>query len=122
MEIPSPEQNESRVLSDAVTRIASRWKFSDELFGQVLGIPADRAAKLRTGEIQLVRADDAFRAGQYLVRLYQDLSTLLGDDLPVTAWLEAQNSDLGDRPIERIRTAPGLREVSEYVGGWQNRA
>lgn len=113
METSSEAQ--SRVLSEAVARIAALWSIDDDLLGEMLGIAGGRAADLRAGTFRLARPDPAFRAGQYLVRLFQELGVLIGDDQSVMAWLQVENMDLGGRPIDLVRTEGGLRELLTYV-------
>lgn len=113
METSSDAQ--SRVLSEAVARIAVLWSIGDDLLGEILGIAGGRAADLRNGTFRLARPDPAFRAGQYLVRLFQELAVLIGDDRSVMAWLQTANMDLGGRPIDLGRTEGGLRELLSYV-------
>ncbi|MGV1683764.1 MbcA/ParS/Xre antitoxin family protein [Sphingopyxis sp. NJF-3] len=110
----SPEA-QSRVLSEAVARVAALWSIDDDLLGEMLGIAGGRAADLRAGTFQLARPDPAFRAGQYLVRLFQELTVLLGDDRSVMAWLQTKNMDLGGMPIDLVRTEGGLRDLLTYV-------
>ncbi len=106
---------ENRVLSEAVARIAVLWSIGDDLLGEILGIAGSRAADLRNGTFRLARPDPAFRAGQFLVRLFQELAVLIGDDRSVMAWLQTENMDLGGRPIDLVRTEGGLRELLSYV-------
>lgn len=113
METSSEAQ--SRVLSEAVARIAAVWSIGDDVLGEILGIAGDRAADLRVGTFRLARSGPAFRAGQYLVRLFQELSVLIGDDRSVMAWLQTENIDLGGRPIDLVRTEGGLRELLSYL-------
>lgn len=113
METSSEAQ--SRVLSEAVALVATLWNIGDDLLGEILGIADSRAADLRSGTFRLARPDPAFRAGQYLVRLFQELGVLIGDDRSVMAWLQTENMDLGGRPIDLIRTERGLRELLSYV-------
>ena len=113
METSSEAQ--SRVLSEAVARVAALWSIGDDMLGEILGIAGNRAADLRNGTFRLARPEPAFRAGQYLVRLFQELSVLIGDDRSVMAWLQTENMDLGGRPIDLIRTEHGLHELLTYL-------
>ena len=113
METSSEAQ--SRVLSEAVARVAAIWSIGDDLLGEILGVAGSRAADLRNGTFRLARPDPAFRAGQNLVRLFQELGVLLGDDRSVLAWLQTENMDMGGRPIDLGRTEGGLRELLSYV-------
>ena len=98
-----------------MARIAALWSIDDDLLGEILGIAGSGAADLRNGTFRLARPDPAFRAGQYLVRLFQELSVLIGDDRSVMAWLQTENMDLGGRPIDLVRTERGLSELLSYV-------
>lgn len=113
--VETSSEAQSRVLSEAVTRIAVLWSIGDDLLGEILGIAGGRAADLRNGTFRLARPDPAFRAGQYLVRLFQGLALLIGDDRSVMAWLQTENMDLGVRPIDLVRTERGLHELLSYV-------
>ena len=113
METSSEAQ--SRVLSEAVARVSALWGIDDDLLGEILGVSASHVADLRSGTFQLARSDPGFRAGQYLVRLYEELGALIGDDRAVVAWLQAENMDLGGQPIDLVRTDRGLREMLSYV-------
>ncbi|MGN7931891.1 MbcA/ParS/Xre antitoxin family protein [Sphingopyxis sp. 22461] len=113
METSSEAQ--SRVLSEAVAHVAALWNIGDDLLGEILGIAGNRAADLRNGTFRLARPEPAFRAGQYLVRLFQELAVLIGDDRSVMAWLQTENTDLGGRPLDLIRTERGLRELLTYL-------
>ena len=112
---PMPSEAESRVLSEAVVRIAALWGIGDELLGEILGMPASRAAGLHAGTFRLARSDPAFQAGQYLVRLFEEPAVLIGDHRSVGAWLQTEKMDIGGRPIDLIRTDGGLREMLSYV-------
>ena len=113
--MPTSSEAQSRVLSEAVARVSSLWGIGDDLLGEILGVSASHAAELRSGTFQLTRSDPGFRAGQYLVRLFQELGARIGDDRAVITWLQAENMDLGGRPIDLVRTDRGLREMLSYV-------
>ena len=113
METSSEAQG--RVLSEAVARIAALWSLDDDLLGDIVGFTGGHAADLRNGTYRLARPDPAFRAGQYLVRLFEELGALIGDDRSVMAWLQTENMDLGGRPIDLVRREGGLRELLTYV-------
>lgn len=113
--MPTSSEAQSRVLSEAVARVSALWGIGDDLLAEILGVSASHVADLRCGTFQLARSDPGFRAGQYLVRLYEELGSLIGDDPAVIGWLQAENMDLGGRPIDLVRTDRGLREILSYV-------
>ncbi|OHD04307.1 MAG: hypothetical protein A2885_22150 [Sphingopyxis sp. RIFCSPHIGHO2_01_FULL_65_24] len=114
----APDQ--SRVLSEAVTRVAACWRLTNEQLGAILGLSPATASRLRAGGFQLDRSAKAFELGQYLVRLFRSLDALMGsDDNASVSWLKAINVDLDGRPIDLIRTVRGLSEVADYVDDYR---
>ena len=113
--MPTSLEAQSRVLSEAVARVSALWGIGDDLLAEILGVSASHVADLRSGTFQLGRSDPGFRAGQYFVRLDEELGALIGDDRAVIAWLQAESLDLGGRPIDLVRTDRGLRETLSYV-------
>lgn len=109
-------QNESRVLSTAVTQVATCWKLTNEQLGAVLGLSPATASRLRAGGFALDRSSKAFELGQYLVRLFRGLDALMGsDDRAAISWLRSPNLDLEGRPLDLIRSIRGLAAVADYV-------
>ena len=104
------------VLSKAVSNAARLWGLSNEVLGQIIGISASSASRLRAGTLQLERGSKPFELGQYLVRLFRSLDSMTGsDDKASKSWLGTDNIDLDGRPIDLIRTVKGLSEVANYV-------
>ena len=105
-----------RVLTTAVSRVASCWKLTNEQLGAVLGLSPATASRLRSGGFELDRSSKAFELGQYLVRLFRGLDALMGsDDAASMSWLRSPNLDLDGRPIDLIRSIRGLGAVVDYV-------
>src|SRR3546814_11367273 len=98
METSSEAQ--SRVLSEAVARVAALWSIGDDMLGEILGIAGHRATDLRNGTFRLARPDPAFRAGQYLVGPFQDVGALISDDRSIMGWLPSDKNNLGRRATE----------------------
>lgn len=120
--LPASHADQGRVLSEAVARVATCWKLTNEQLGSVVGISAATASRLRSGSYQLQRAEKAFELGQYLVRLFRSLDALMGsDDAASMSWLKSENLDLGGKPIDLIRTIRGLNDVADYVDDYRAR-
>lgn len=108
--------NECRVLTEAVSRIATHWKLTNDQLGAILGLSPATASRLRSGSFRLEPASKAFELGQYLARLFRSLDAMMGsDDIGSMAWLRTPNIDLGGRPIDLIRTIRGLSDVIDYL-------
>jgi Protein of unknown function (DUF2384) len=114
--LSSAKSNENRVLTAAVSRIATCWKLTNEQLGAILGLSPATASRLRTGGFELDRSNKAFELSQYLVRLFRGLDALMGsDDAASMSWLRSTNLDLDGRPIDLIRSIAGLNAVANYV-------
>ena len=113
---PIDHPDQSRVLTEAVGRVAVLWKLTNEQLGGILGLSPATASRLRSGGFLLEPSTKAFELGQYLVRLFRSLDAMMGsDDTASMAWLRAANIDLGGRPMDLIRSIRGLGEVTNYV-------
>lgn len=110
------------LVANAVQRIAEFWNLTNEGLGQILGLSGSTVSRLRSGSWQFQPGTKSFELAQYLLRLFRSLDALLGsDDEAARSWLEADNRELGGRPIELIRTIRGLSDVADYVDDYRAR-
>ena len=106
----------SRVLSDAVARIADFWHLSNAKLGLILGLSGPTVSRLRAGRYRLEAGGKPFELAQHLLRLFRSLDSWLGqDDGSARSWLATRNLDLGARPIDLLSTVRGLLRTSDYV-------
>jgi uncharacterized protein (DUF2384 family) len=114
--IASREAEASRVLSEAVSRIAALWRLPNARLGAIIGLSGPSASRLRAGRYRLEPGSKPFELAQHLLRLFRSLDSWLGqDDEAARSWLATPNLDLGGRPIELITTVRGLLRTSDYV-------
>ena len=110
------------VLSKAVAKAADLWALTNETLGEIIGVSASTASRLRAGAWKLEPATKPFELAQFFVRLFRSLDSLMGsDDEAATSWLKARNVDLDGRPIDLIRTVKGLTETANYVDDFRAR-
>lgn len=112
---PQPSEA-SRVLTEAVTRIAELWRLPNARLGAIIGLSAPTASRLRAGRYRLEVGSKPFELSQHLLRLFRSLDSWLGqDDEAARSWLATVNLDLGERPIDLLPTVRGLLRTSDYV-------
>ncbi len=106
----------SRVLTQAVGRIAELWQLSNAGLGAIIGLSGPTASRLRAGRYLLEPGSKPFELAQHLLRLFRSLDSWLGqDDEAARSWLATRNVDLGERPIDLLPTIRGLLRTSDYV-------
>lgn len=106
----------SRVLGEAIARIARFWNLSNAQTGAILGLSAPTVSRLRAGQWRLERGSKPFELAQHLLRLFRSLDSWLGqDDAAARSWLATPNLDLGDAPIALIASVRGLLRTADYV-------
>ena len=109
-------RSDAEVLSSAVIRIAEFWGLSNAKLGTVLGMSPATASRLRGGKSLLDPASKSFEAGQFLLRLFRGLDSIMGsDDDASRRWLATSNLDLEARPLDLIDSFKGLITVCDYV-------
>jgi hypothetical protein len=110
------------VLSKAVARAAELWKLTNETLGEIIGVSASTASRLRAGAWRLEPRTKQFELAQFFVRLFRSVDSLMGsDDDAAASWLKTANTDLDGTPIELIRSIKGLTEVANYVDDFRAR-
>src|SRR5438270_10690592 len=76
------------VLSKAVARAAELWKLTNETLGDIIGVSASTASRLRAGAWKLEQKTKQFELAQFFVRLFRSLDSLTGsDDEAAASWL-----------------------------------
>lgn len=118
-----PTGDLSRVLTEAVRRIAEAWDLTNAQLGAVIGLSGSTVSRLRTHSgWQLEPDSKPFELAAYLARLFRSLDSLAGsNDAWSRHWLTTENSDLRARPIDMIGRIGGLIEVCDYVDAFRAR-
>jgi uncharacterized protein (DUF2384 family) len=120
--VPNRIDDDSRILSVAVCRVADLWGLSNAKLGAVLGLSPATASRLRNNQTKLDPASKSFEAGQFLIRLFRSLDALMGsDDAAARSWLNSPNLDLEARPTDLLDSFKGLIKVCDYVDAYRAR-
>ncbi len=114
--LPARDPDASRVLGEAIARIAAFWQLSNARLGAIIGLSAPTVSRLRSGTYRLEPGSKPFELAQHLLRLFRSLDSWLGaDDAAARSWLATPNLDLGAAPIDLIASVRGLLRTSDYV-------
>ena len=114
--------SDGALVAEGVQRIAEFWALTNEGLGEILGLSDSTVSRLRNGNWQFQSGTKSFELAQYLLRLFRSLDSLMGsDDAAARSWLASENSELGGRPIDMIRSIRGLSDVADYVDDYRAR-
>jgi uncharacterized protein (DUF2384 family) len=113
---PNVKKSDDKLLTSAISKIATFWGLSNVKLSAVLGLSEATISRLRSGKTFLDPASKSFEAGQFLLRLFRSLDAMMGsDDDAAKSWLTSHNLDLEARPIDLIDSFKGLLTVCDYV-------
>ncbi len=103
------------VLTKALFRVADRLALSGTELAEILTVSPATVSRLKGTERALALGSAEMQLAALLVRVYRSLDSLLNDDEKARAWLVAENSHIGGKPLELIKTIRGLVAVSDYL-------
>ena len=103
------------VLTKAALRAAKRLKMTNRELAAVLGVGQATVSRAGAGR-PLPAEGKALEIATLFVRLYRSLDAITGgDDATAAAWLRAENTALGRRPVEAIASVGGLVDTLAYL-------
>lgn len=107
--------NESLVLGKAAVNAGDRLGLSDPVLATLLAIDATRVQALRKGQDVLKPETEEWRHALMLVRIYQGLLCVVGNDCKARLWLRSGSLALGAPPFDLLTRQGGLDSVLEYL-------
>ncbi|MEO1554263.1 MAG: antitoxin Xre/MbcA/ParS toxin-binding domain-containing protein [Pseudomonadota bacterium] len=109
-------QDRRRVLTVATMRAAEVLALSGKDLALILGVSEPTVSRMRKQEFQLQEGSKAFELAALFVRFFRSLDAITGgDDQVAQTWLRNQNNALGGRPLEIIKSIPGLTNGLAYL-------
>ena len=107
---------EGVVLTKAAVRAADRLGLTARILSAVIGVSEATVSRLKRQDVLLERGTKPFELAVLLVRLFRSLDAIAGGDEGVSrAWMTAENTALGARPVDRITSVTGLVDVLAYL-------
>lgn len=104
------------VVTKAVVRAADRLGVNARTLAVIIGISEATASRMKRGGFILEPGAKSFELAVLFIRLFRSLDALVGgDDGVAAAWLNAPNTVLDARPIEKLQSISGLVDVIAYL-------
>jgi len=101
--------------ASTVTALAGKLSLGNAVLSRKLGIPQRTMTRRLTQQGRLTAAESD-RAAR-LARVYADAVEMIGDEARAVQWLLTPNRALdGERPLDRLDTDVGAREVEDILG------
>jgi putative toxin-antitoxin system antitoxin component (TIGR02293 family) len=101
--------------ASAVTALAERLDVGSIALSQKLGIPQRTLARRLNQQSRLTAAESDRTVR--LARVYATAIEMIGDEQKAVQWLLAPNRALGgERPLDRLDTDLGTRDVEDLLG------
>lgn len=112
----APDAMEGAVVTKAVLRAADRLGVSQRVLARVLGVSEPSISRMNRGGFVLERGQKAFELAVLFIRLFRSLDAISGGEETVArGWLNADNTMLGQKPLDAIQAVQGLVNVIAYV-------
>lgn len=115
LQITSPDQHASIVLSKAVGRAAERLDISRAALATILGVSPATITRLYSGEYHLAQNRKEWDFALLFVRLFRSLDSIVGNEETARKWLNSNNLGLNGRPIDLVKHTEGLVRVVQYL-------
>ncbi|YBV95651.1 MbcA/ParS/Xre antitoxin family protein [Phyllobacteriaceae bacterium JZ32] len=113
---PEPATSKrASVVIKALIRAADLLAINGKELATIIGLSEASLSRLRRGS-DVALTGKPYELALLFIRLYRSLDAIMGgDDAAAREWLRADNTALGGKPLERIRTIDGLAHVLAYL-------
>jgi hypothetical protein len=112
----STTTSKQAVLTKATINLADFYGFTGKELGEILGLSEASATRLHQGKKKISPNTKEGELALLLLRMYRSLNSLLGNNHEkARAWLNSKNQYFNQKPIDAIKTIPGLVDVVRYL-------
>ena len=113
---PAKPSNPHAVLAKAALRAARLLEMNNRELAEVLGVSQAVISRMDKQGAPLPADAKKRELAALFIRFYRSLDAITGgDDKAAAAWLRAENTALGQKPIDAIRTIAGLLDTLAYL-------
>lgn len=110
------QHQEEIVLTKAICNLSKLYSFTGKELSDIIGISESSASRLNQGKKFISPYTKEGEMALLLVRIYRSLNSMVGNNHEkAKAWLNSQNSYFQNKPIEEMKSIPGLISVLNYL-------
>lgn len=113
----TPEHtSKTAVVSKALLRSSELLGLTAKELSTVVGLSEPSISRLKRSEDGTPLTGKSYELALLFIRLYRSLDAIVGgDDSVARQWIRTDNSMLGGKPLNRIKTIDGLAHVLAYL-------
>jgi len=109
-------QQEEHVLTKAISNLAKFYSLTGKDLSKIIGISESSASRISQGTKLISPHTKEGEMALLLLRIYRSLNAMVGNNHEkAKLWLNSQNKYFGNKPIEELKTIPGLINVLNYL-------
>jgi len=107
---------EEMVLTKAICSLLKFYSLSGKDLSKIIGISESSASRISQGIKLISPHTKEGEMALLLLRIYRSLNAIVGNNHEkAKLWLNSQNKYFRNKPIEEIKTIPGLIGVLNYL-------
>jgi uncharacterized protein (DUF2384 family) len=109
-------QKQEVVLTKALVNVASLYDLSGKDLRDIIGLSEATTTRLHQGKKFISPTTKEGEMAILLIRVYRSLNSILGNHHEkAKQWLRSYNHYFSQKPIDKLRTLPGLLSVVNYL-------
>ncbi|KTD07060.1 antitoxin Xre/MbcA/ParS toxin-binding domain-containing protein [Legionella jamestowniensis] len=104
------------VLTKAICNLSKYYSLSGKELSEIIGISESTASRLNKGKKLISPQTKEGEMALLLVRIYRSLNAMVGNNHEkAKLWLNNKNKYFQKKPLEEMKTIPGLISVLNYL-------
>ncbi|CEK11317.1 antitoxin Xre/MbcA/ParS toxin-binding domain-containing protein [Legionella hackeliae] len=104
------------VLTKAIYNLSKLYSFTGKDLSEIIGISESTASRLNQGKKLISPKTKEGEMALLLVRIYRSLNAMVGNNHEkAKLWLNSYNKYFQKKPLEAMKTIPGLILVLNYL-------
>lgn len=114
--INNPHHQEEVVLTKAICNLSKFYSLTGKDLSKIIGISESSASRLGQGIKLISPYTKEGEMALLLLRIYRGLNAMVGNNHEkAKLWLNSQNKYFRNKPIEEMKSIPGLIGVLNYL-------